>query len=103
MEAKKRRDLVRDALGRVEMARIQKAADTFLGGVVHIELARPDGVALEADAEDLALDGGDDPFLIIILQHLVERFLQAKPRPHPVGRDVLVAVRDPDVHGDFSE
>jgi hypothetical protein len=97
-EREDRTDLVRDRLGRVVVARVEREEDLPRERVRQVELVRADRVTLHADPEQLALDRvavagrvdrhGED---------LVERLDQACARPAAVDRRVLHAVRDPEV------
>ena len=93
------RDLVGDDLGRVEVAGVEAERGLARDGVGHVELVGTDGVALGANAEQLAFDGDDVVLVRYVGVHdLVERREQALARRRAVGRHVLHAVRNPDVH-----
>src|SRR5436853_182658 len=80
------------------MSRV-KAQELLIGErVAEIELMRPDNVALRTDAEQLAFNGIQVIQRVELLgEDLVQRSLQDGPRRLAVHRDVLEAVRDPDV------
>ena len=80
------------------MAAVEEAEHVVLRGVVHVELVRADGVALHADAEELALDRDFDERAVVVgREDFVERLLVDRARRGAVGGDVLEAVGDPDV------
>ena len=92
-------DFVGDHLGRVEVAGIQTQRGLAAGGVTHVELVRAHGVALGANAEQLALYGVDVVRRVQLLADgLIQRGQQALARGQAIDGDVLHAVRDPDVH-----
>ena len=86
-EEQHRRDLVRDVLAEVEVAAVEEAEHVVLRGVVHVELVRADGVALHADAEELALDRHlDERAVVVGREDFVERLLvdRARGRGHSI-------------------
>ncbi|MNS56304.1 hypothetical protein D3C72_891600 [compost metagenome] len=92
-------DFVGDHLSRMEVARIQAQRRLAAGGVAHVELVGAHGVALGADAEQLALHRINVMRRIqFFADHLVESVQQALARSQAVNGDIFHAVRDPDVH-----
>ena len=83
----------------MEVAGVEAERGLARDGVGHVELVGADRVAFGADAEELAFDG-DDVVLVrdVGIDDLVERREQALARRRAVGRLILHAVRNPDVH-----
>ena len=67
-----RADLVGDRLREMEMAHVEKREDLLLHRVAHHELVRADGVAFDADAEELRLEERYHGLLVVlVLEDLV--------------------------------
>ena len=97
-EHQHRADLVGDGLGRVIVARIEGQQLAARQRVAVVELVRPDGVALAADAEQLALDGVAVVRRVdVLVEDRVERRQQPLARTDAVDRRVLHAVGNPEV------
>ena len=80
------------------MARIEQAHESVLRGVIHVEFMGTNRVGLNADAEDLTLDGIRDILAVILDgQDLIKRFLEARTRSDAVSRHILHTIGDPDV------
>ena len=101
-EGQQRRDFVADHLGGVIVAVVHErdALIPVHGGVAQGKFRAAYGIALHADAENLAFDAGLDLGKIKGLrENFVDGLLVAQPGAQPVGGDVLEAVARPDVHG----
>ena len=83
-------NLVGDGFGGMEVAIVQEAEDVVLGGVVHVELVRADGVAFDADAEYLGFDGDVDFVPVVgLLKNAVEGVFQPCARCGAIGGGVF--------------
>ena len=97
-EHQHRADLVRDRLGRMVVAGIERVEHLARQRVRQIELVRSDRITLAPDAEQLAFDGievegGVERFR----EHRVERFDQARSGSHAIYRGIFHAVGNPEV------
>lgn len=97
-EEQQRRDLVGDVLRGMKMPRVEAVADPVLHREAEIELVRAGGVALHADAEELALDRVEVERPVHVgREDRLQRLQQAATGRGAISRRVLVAVGYPDV------
>ena len=89
-------NLVADTFSRVEMTGVEGQEKIILDGVAHAEFMAADGVAFEADPEELRLDTLANSFLRIFDgEDLVVGFRQALARGETIDGRVLHAVGSP--------